>query len=109
MSRRDTETVEARIGAHVKARRLQLGLTQADVAEAMQRLGHSWIQTTVAKTEAADRPLRVNELADLAQVLGERLRHLVSSSNDWTLEAVQVELEQSMMHANRLRSDVEEL
>jgi hypothetical protein len=36
----------------------------------MRRLGHPWHQTTVVKTEAAGRPLRVNEVMDLAAVLG---------------------------------------
>jgi hypothetical protein len=36
----------------------------------MQALGCNWLQTTVAKTEAAERPLRVNEVTDLAALLG---------------------------------------
>jgi peptidoglycan hydrolase CwlO-like protein len=75
----------------------------------MQGLGHSWIQTTVAKTEAADRPLRVNEVADLAKILGVRVPHLVSSQTDWELEAIQVTQEGWMGHASRLKSEIEEL
>jgi len=56
MTGEDTKTAEQTVGANIKAMRAQLGLTQVELAEAMQRLGHSWIQTTVAKTEAADRP-----------------------------------------------------
>jgi hypothetical protein len=35
----------------------------------MRALGHSWQQTTVTKTEAADRPIRLNEAASLAALL----------------------------------------
>lgn len=35
----------------------------------MRGLGFSWRQTTVAKTEAAERPLRVDELSALAEML----------------------------------------
>lgn len=36
----------------------------------MSGLGHAWRQTTVTKTESADRPLRVNEAVHLANVFG---------------------------------------
>lgn len=45
-------------------------MSQHAVAEAMKAFGHSWRQTTVAKTEAAERPLRVNEVEALAHVVG---------------------------------------
>ena len=48
--------------------RVQRGWPQARLAEEMVRRGYPWIQTTVAKTEAAQRPIRVNELAALADV-----------------------------------------
>src|SRR5450756_1441343 len=35
----------------------------------MRALGHGWQQTTVTKTEAADRPIRLNEAASLAALL----------------------------------------
>lgn len=39
----------------------------------MSARGFSWRQTTVAKTEAAERPIRINEAAALAMVLGVNL------------------------------------
>src|SRR5688500_12823306 len=72
----EDRTPEETVGANIKMLRAQRGLTQAELAEAMQGLGHSWIQTTVAKTEAAARPLRLNEVADLAHVLRVRLPEL---------------------------------
>jgi transcriptional regulator with XRE-family HTH domain len=90
---RDTKTTEELVGGRVKERRSELGITQVELAEAMQALGHSWIQTTVAKTEAADRPLRVNELTDLAHVLDVSVADLVTPESDlersslaWSLE-----------------------
>ena len=43
----------------------------------MNALGHSWHQTTVVKTEAAGRPLRLNEVTDLADVLGVEVSYLL--------------------------------
>jgi transcriptional regulator with XRE-family HTH domain len=109
MTDKDRKTPEETVGANIKAMRAKLGLTQAELAEAMQGLGHSWIQTTVAKTEAADRPLRVNEVADLARILGTRLPYLVSSHADWELEAIKVTQEGYLNHAMRLKRDIDEL
>jgi transcriptional regulator with XRE-family HTH domain len=66
----DKQTPEQQAGTRIKDRRVELGLSQGAVAEEMRRLGHPWHQTTVVKTEAAGRPLRVNEVTDLAAVLG---------------------------------------
>lgn len=43
----------------------------------MQALSYNWLQTTVAKKEAAERPLRVNEVTDLAAVLGVDVPYLL--------------------------------
>jgi transcriptional regulator with XRE-family HTH domain len=93
----------------IKALRAKAGLTQAELAEAMQGLGHSWIQTTAAKTEAADRPLRLNEVADLAKILGLRVPELVSTKNDWDLRVIQEQLERWNVHVMRLTAEIEEL
>lgn len=66
----DKQTPEQQAGTRIKSRRVEIGLSQDAVAEEMRRLGHPWHQTTVVKTEAAGRPLRVNEVMDLAAVLG---------------------------------------
>jgi transcriptional regulator with XRE-family HTH domain len=109
MSDRDIRTPEEQVGAQVKALRAKLGLTQAELADAMQGLGHSWMQTTVAKTEAADRPLRLNEVADLAKILGVRVPHLVSSRTDWEIGVIQGQLERWGVHALRLHAEIDEL
>ena len=63
-------TPERRLGAVLKLLRESLGLSQDSVAKSMSDFDHSWRQTTVAKTEAGARPIRVNEVVDLARVLG---------------------------------------
>ena len=54
-------------------------LTRAALAKAVQALGYNWLQTTVAKTEAAERPLRLNEATALAGVLGIETEYLLLS------------------------------
>jgi transcriptional regulator with XRE-family HTH domain len=109
MNDRDSRTPEEQVGASVKVLRVQRGLTQADVAERMHDLGHSWLQTTVAKTEAADRPLRLNEVADLAKILGVRVPDLVSTRTDWDLRVIQGQLDRWGVHAMRLQAEIDEL
>lgn len=57
-------------GARIREIRIAHHWTQATLAKRMRTLGYKWLQTTAAKTEAAERPLRLNEAADLARVLG---------------------------------------
>jgi transcriptional regulator with XRE-family HTH domain len=44
----------------------------------MRRQGFPWRQTTVAKTEAASRPLRVDELVALAQILNVDIKDMLN-------------------------------
>jgi transcriptional regulator with XRE-family HTH domain len=46
------------------------GWSQQDVAEKMRAYGYRWSQSTVTRLEAATRPIRLNELADLAALFG---------------------------------------
>jgi transcriptional regulator with XRE-family HTH domain len=50
--------------------RLDRGWTQQDVAERMRPYGHNWIKSTVNRIEGGKRALRVNELENLARMLG---------------------------------------
>lgn len=61
---------ESRFAVRLRALRQAKGLTQLEVAERMNEQGFTWHQTTVAKTERADRPLRLNEVEALALALG---------------------------------------
>jgi transcriptional regulator with XRE-family HTH domain len=65
-----TGTPEQRVGAKIKARRKELGCSQEALAQAMRDFGYdTWRQSTIAKVESAGRPLRLNELIDIAAVL----------------------------------------
>lgn len=74
-----TKTPEQVAGERIREIRITRHLTQAALAKAMQALGYNWLQTTVAKTEAAERPLRLNEATDLAGVLGVEVGYLLTS------------------------------
>ncbi|GGV86859.1 hypothetical protein GCM10010294_68060 [Streptomyces griseoloalbus] len=56
------------LAARLRSARRAVGLSQGAVADAMRDRGFTWRQTTVAKTEAADRPVLFAEVAALAQI-----------------------------------------
>jgi transcriptional regulator with XRE-family HTH domain len=103
----DTQTPEQQAGARIKDRRVELGLSQEAVAEEMRRLGHPWHQTTVVKTEAAGRPLRVNEVTDLAAVLGVSVWELMGPQVYPSPELLQ--LSHAKENVDRLQRRVNEL
>ena len=84
-------------------------MSQETVADEMRRLGHSWHQTTVAKTEIAGRPLRLNELTDLARILGVRASHLAATETDFQMEMVQNDVWRTRGAVARLKADIDEL
>lgn len=64
---------EKQIGRQVRELRIQLGWSQQRLADQMKALGGryaNWRQGMIDKTERGTRPLRVNEVTDLAAVLG---------------------------------------
>ncbi|WP_433240306.1 helix-turn-helix domain-containing protein [Actinomadura nitritigenes] len=63
-------TPETTLGRALRSIREGRGMAQQEVAEAMRARGFSWLQTTAAKTEAGQRPFRVNEFVSLCSVLG---------------------------------------
>lgn len=64
------QSAEQKAGERIRDLRVSNGLSQQQLADAMTELGFPWQQTTVAKTEAAARPIRVNEVAALASIFG---------------------------------------
>lgn len=90
------QTQEQLTGKRLRDVRLSLDLSQQTVAEEMVRAGFSWGQTTVAKTEAADRPIRINEVAALSHILGTDIATLVDTSETalaFAERAAQLQLE----------------
>jgi transcriptional regulator with XRE-family HTH domain len=63
-------TPEQLVGRQVRLLRQARGWSQQDVAEKMRAYGYQWSQATVTRLEAATRPIRLNELADLAALFG---------------------------------------
>ena len=68
---------EAVLGERVKVLRQRRGWTQDELATHMRALGFSWRQSTAAKTEVADRPVRLNEAVALASLFEVALDELV--------------------------------
>jgi transcriptional regulator with XRE-family HTH domain len=85
----DTQSPEQVAGARIREIRVARHMTQAALAKAMQALGYKWLQTTIAKVEAAERPLRLNEATDLAGVLGVEIGHLLTQPLTGMLAASQ--------------------
>jgi transcriptional regulator with XRE-family HTH domain len=92
---RTAGTPEQTVGERVRHLRLDRGWSQAELAARVSSALPNWGQTTVAKTEAASRPIRVNEAAAIAAALGVPVVELVVTVED--------------MESLRSRADVEGL
>lgn len=69
-------------------------MSQQAVADAMAALGFSWRQTTVAKSEGADRPILFTEVVALSTILKRNLDYFLSGRNalDEKMEGIQLRL-----------------
>lgn len=74
--------------------------TQQAVADAMRERGWKWSQATVWSVEKGDRPLRLAEAGDLAEVLG-------ASVNDLLLDETEREIEGHARWVSRQRGTIE--
>jgi transcriptional regulator with XRE-family HTH domain len=74
-SRRSDPEVQA--GRALRRLRLARNWSQEEVAVRMTAYGYDFHQTMIAKIEAAQRPLRVRELADFAALYGVEVQDLV--------------------------------
>jgi transcriptional regulator with XRE-family HTH domain len=68
---------EVQAGRALRQLRLARDWSQEEVAVRMTAYGYDFHQTTIAKIEAARRPLRVRELADFAALYGVEVQDLV--------------------------------
>jgi len=66
------------LAARVREIREKLGMTQAEVARGMTAQGLAMLQSTIAKIEACQRPVRLNEAVRLAAVLRTQLDDLMT-------------------------------
>ncbi|MFA3877571.1 helix-turn-helix domain-containing protein [Streptomyces sp. MMCC 100] len=71
-----------KLGRRLRLARVARGLSQQGVADAMKAYGFNWVQTTVAKTEGADRPAQFVEVVALADVLGRDIGFFLSGRTD---------------------------
>jgi len=63
-------TPEQLAGRQLRLLRQGRNWSQLEVAEKMRAYGYRWSQATVTRLESASRPIRLNELADLALLYG---------------------------------------
>lgn len=80
-------TAEQAAGRELRRLRIEQGWSQEQVARRMTAYGYGWHQTIVAKTEAAQRPLRLNEAVDLAALFGAPLAALLEKSPETEVRA----------------------
>lgn len=64
------DTPEGALARRLRNLRVGLGWSQVMLAERLAAQGLDWHQTTVAKTESAERAIRYNEIVVLAEALG---------------------------------------
>jgi transcriptional regulator with XRE-family HTH domain len=78
VGRQGPRTAEHVLGTRVSELRRARGWPQEELARRMRDAGFTWRQTTVAKTEKADRPVRVNEAAALARLFETTIEQLTT-------------------------------
>ncbi len=116
-------TPEHRFAAQVRRLRIDRGWSQSELAARLQSTLPAWAQTTVAKTESASRPIRLNEVAALATVLGVALHELLDAPQNVAIlqapakvesllheEAILLARKRDLVRAvDRLEHDIEEI
>ena len=68
---------EVQAGRALRRLRAARGWSQEEVARRMKAYGYDFHQTMIAKIEAAQRPIRVRELADFAALYGVEVHELI--------------------------------
>ncbi|MGW7239700.1 helix-turn-helix domain-containing protein [Streptomyces sp. NPDC054804] len=115
----DSEVLAGRLpkvlASRLRAARTAMGMSQAAVSKAMVDRGFSWRQTTVAKSEAGDRPVLFAEVAALAQIYrrpldfflypGTELDSLLDQAVS-EMESIAHALEQAQHHVVILQNDM---
>jgi transcriptional regulator with XRE-family HTH domain len=88
---------DATFGARLRRERERQQVSQASLADSLTYHGVPWHQTTVAKVEAGERPIRLAEATALARLLGIPLATLAIGHDDergtWRLRRAIAELE----------------
>lgn len=80
------------VASNIRAYRRRRDLTQDQLAERMEALGHGWARATVSEVERNGRSVSVDELAALAMVLEVLLGELVDPAGPDRDERVALDL-----------------
>src|SRR5215472_6738402 len=111
---RQPEPVTANIPTpeQLAARQLRLlrqayGWSQHEVAEKLRPYGYDWSQATVTRLESASRPIRLNELADLAALYGVKITQFLETEVPEDLEALDREIEWLTEERDKLKTQEE--
>jgi transcriptional regulator with XRE-family HTH domain len=99
----DRPDPEVQAGRALRRLRMSRGWSQEEVAKRMQAYGYDFHQTMIAKIEAAQRPLRVRELADFAALYNVEVNELIYPSSDSLEEVTRELIEAEMLRAVRQR------
>lgn len=91
----DADKLRVALGRRIRAARSAAGLSQQAVADAMAARKFSWRQTTVAKSEGADRPILFTEIVALSSILKRDLDYFLSGRNalDEAAESIRAKLQ----------------
>jgi transcriptional regulator with XRE-family HTH domain len=100
-------TPEQLIGRQVRLLRQAHGWSQQEVAEKMRAFGYQWSQATVTRLESASRPIRVNELADLAALYGVPIAQFLESGVPEDLDALKREIEELTATRREIRQHLD--
>jgi len=105
-------TPEQLVARQVRLLRQGRGWSQQEVAEKMRAYGYQWSQATVTRLESASRPIRLNELADLAILFSVPVAQFLESRDlefKWDdLEALESEIASMTKERDALKADLDE-
>lgn len=105
----DNTSIDANVAANFRSLRERLGWSQATLAQRARDGGlDGFHQTTVARVENGQRPLRLSEAIVLSKVLGISVEDLASTSSvPQHLRALSVEIVDAQQRANAAQAEVE--
>lgn len=72
----------------------------------MRAKGYEWHRSTIAKIESAERPIRINEAADLVSLFGISLADLLSGHKNASTSAVQQRREIEQTVRRRIATEI---
>ena len=103
-------TPEQLVARQVRLLRQGRGWSQQEVAEKMRAYGYQWSQATVTRLESASRPIRLNELADLAALFGVPVTQFLESRDldfEWDdLETLENEIASLTQERDVLKAEL---